>query len=93
MKAFLSEEEVEKKKLFENDIFGLWKTFEVLKNKLLNLIPKESKIHEMIEDLKNFNLSLEDKIKKWEQYFYCNKEFLLKLADQIVLEYKIYAGP
>ena len=35
----------------------------------------------MVEDLKNFNFSLKDKIKKWEQYFYCNKEFLFKLAD------------
>lgn len=46
----------------------------------------------MVIDLGDLNIPLKEKMKKWEQHFYSNKDFIYRLADQLELEYKIHAA-
>jgi hypothetical protein len=69
-KAYEEGEAVSKKKLFENDCICLNETFKIVYNKLKDVIPASSRFNEMLADLGNFDMSLDEKIAKWEKSFF-----------------------
>ena len=78
--AFLENEEVCKKALFTNDCFCLYQTFIVVQNTLESILNKESLFSEMIKDLSDLNVSLKDKVLKYEKHFKINQDFIFKLS-------------
>ena len=55
----------------EHESYSLWKTFESIKEKLINnnLLTYNSKFGKLVEDLQDFGIPLEIKVEKWLKIF------------------------
>lgn len=70
VKAHQDGEAVTKKQLFENDCLCLYETFKIVFNRLKHMIPSSSRFNEILIDLGNSELSLDEKVTKWEAKFF-----------------------
>ena len=67
----------------EHEYYTLWKTFDYILEQLTNgkILSPNSKFVELVEDLKNFSVTLDNKLEKWLRIFNNDKDIVRNMCE------------